>query len=108
MQTQEHINVRLSDPETSHIASREVKPVLQNRAQQFIDGLKILKQATSNEVARQVAPNSYGVFNTIRRRASDLERDGVIHVVGTRRCSVTNRTASVYAITEDCDGPGSD
>lgn len=75
---------RVSDPETSQCAAVETTAKLTQRCQQFLDGLRILGQATANEVAVFVAGGNIGLVGSIRRRASDLHRDGVIEIVDHR------------------------
>lgn len=90
---------RVSDPATSKIAADEIKPKLTERCQQFLDGLQVLGTATANEVAKQVAPDDFGLFGSIRRRASDLHKAGVIEVIDRRACGVTGKFVSVYGVT---------
>ncbi len=73
------------------------------RCKQFLDGLRQLKQATANEVGALVARDNTGLVGSIRRRASDLHRDGLIRVVGRRNCKVTGKPVTVYErqVTKD-------
>lgn len=89
---------RQSDPVTSKIAANELK--LTVRCNQFLHALRKLGRATANEVAQQVAPDNPGLFGSIRRRASDLHKMGIIRVVERRRCRVTNKFVSVYEVIE--------
>lgn len=89
---------RASDPVTSKIAADEIKPKLTLRCQQFLGALEKLGTATANEVAKQVAPDDFGLFGSIRRRASDLHKAGVIEVVNRRACGVTGKFVSVYGV----------
>jgi hypothetical protein len=91
---------RTSDPETSKCAAIETKSKLTQRCQQFLDGLRILGQATANEVAVFVAGNNIGLVGSIRRRASDLQAMGLIRVIDRRKCKVTGKAVTVYETTE--------
>ena len=89
---------RASDPETSKFAAVETQAKLTMRCQQFLDGLRILGQATANEVAVHVAGGNIGLVGSIRRRASDLHAAGLIRVVNRRECKVTGKSVSAYEI----------
>ncbi len=91
---------RPSDPVTSKIAADEIKPKLTLRCNQFLHALEKLGQATANEVAKQVAPDDFGLFGSIRRRASDLHKAGVIQIVDRRACGVTGKFVSVYGVSK--------
>lgn len=90
---------RKSDPITSKIAASQVQ--LTTRCKQFLNALRKCGRATANEVAQQVAPDNPGLFGSIRRRASDLHKIGIIRVVERRRCRVTNKYVSVYEVVND-------
>jgi hypothetical protein len=87
---------RPSDPMPSHQAAADVGKVLTELQQQFLAGLRELGQATANEVAAHVA-QEFARRNTLRRRASDLV-DKQIRAVGTRKCRITGRPATVYEL----------
>lgn len=91
---------RQCDPSTSRKAASEIKAKLPNRFEQFLTGLRALGQATSNEVAEHVAPGNFGLFGSVRRRASDALARGMIRVVGKRPCKVTGKEANVYEVSE--------
>ena len=89
---------RVSDPETSRQAAREIDPKLTIRCQQFLSGLLQLGQATANEVGVHVAGSNVGLIGSIRRRASDLYADGLIRIVDRRECRVTGKRVHVYEV----------
>lgn len=91
-------HARATDPIPSEIAAQDVAPKLTLRCNQFLTALKKLGRATANEVAMQVAPDNPGLFGSIRRRASDLDKLGVIAVVDRRACGVTGKYVSVYEV----------
>lgn len=87
---------RFNDPETSIAAAEDVLPRLNQRCQQFLAALRVLKQATAKEAAMHACPANYAQCETVRPRASDLQRMGLIVIVGQRRCQVSGKTVSVY------------
>jgi hypothetical protein len=89
---------RVNDPETSQLSAIETTAKLTQRCQQFLDGLRLLGQATANEVAVFVAGQNIGLVGSIRRRASDLQAKGVIRIVDRRECQVTGKRVHVYEI----------
>jgi hypothetical protein len=92
---------RKTDPQTSVAAANEIKPKITQRCQQFMEALEKLGSATANEVAQQASPDNIGLFGSIRRRASDLHGWGKITIVARRKCEVTGKPVSVYAIVKD-------
>ena len=87
---------RSSDPQTSIEAAEDILPRLGLRCQQFLTALRALKQATAKEAAMAACPNDYAQCETVRRRASDLHRQGIIMVVGQCQCRVSGKRVSVY------------
>lgn len=83
---------RRSDPATSKIAAEEVEPRLSGYRLVFANRLLTLGAATAQEVAQGC--------ESIRKRAKELQRRGIIEVVGTRPCRITGRTASVYRVKD--------
>ena len=91
---------RTSDPPTSQLSAIETTAKLTQRCQQFLGGLRILGQATANEVAVFVAGGNIGLVGSIRRRASDLQAKGIIEIVDRRECRVTGKRVHVYETTD--------
>lgn len=87
---------RTSDPETSVEAAAGIVPKLNNRCRQFLEALKALGQATAKEAGMHACPDDYAQCETVRRRSSDLQRMGVIVIVGQRVCRISGKKASVY------------
>ncbi|MFN7841033.1 MAG: hypothetical protein ACK5YR_23265 [Pirellula sp.] len=87
---------RSSDPQSSVEAAADITPRLNQRCQQFLRSLRALGKATAKEAAVHACPDDYAQCETIRRRASDLHRDGFIIVVGRRRCKISGKPVSVY------------
>lgn len=90
---------RRTDPETSHIAAGELQPRLSGLRLQFVNALKQLGKATANEVAASVTCDPH-VAQSIRKRAKEIERAGLIRVVSVRQCKQTGSKASVYEVTQ--------
>jgi hypothetical protein len=92
---------RSSDPLPSDLAAKKVRIRIGDLHHEFMDALRKLGQATSNEVAASVS-SDYSRINSLRRRASDLVQEGLIRNVGRRTCTVTGNSATVY----QCVYPG--
>jgi CO dehydrogenase nickel-insertion accessory protein CooC1 len=87
---------RSSDPETSKQAAADIAVVLNKLEKDFLEALKELTEATSNEVAAKVSGDNFARRNSIRRRASDLMAKRLIEAVGNRVCKVSGKKATVY------------
>lgn len=83
---------RFTDPATSRMAAEGVADSLNGLRAQFVERLKVLKQATANEVA---CGNE-----SLRKRARECQRLGVIKEVGVRACSVTGKQATVWEVAK--------
>lgn len=87
---------RTSDPQTSIEAAHDIMPRLGQRCQQFLAALRSLGQATAKEAGMHACPDDYAQCETVRRRSSDLQRMGVIVIVGQRVCRISGKKATVY------------
>jgi hypothetical protein len=94
---------RPSDPETSQISAKATAAILTHKQAEFFAALQSLGKGTAAEVAAQAVPLEVGQIvsvmckrETIRKRASELVKAGLVRVVGAKVCSVTNNMASVY------------
>ena len=81
---------RRTDPDTSHEAAAKLKTDTLRSI--FLERLKKLGEATANEVAQG--------DESVRKRCKELLDDGLIIVVGKRRCRVTNNTARTFRVNE--------
>lgn len=90
----DHASVaRRSDPVTSQIAAANVEPQLNGLRAQFVERLRqIGEPSTAQEIS--------GGSESIRKRAKECLRLGVVRDAGTRRCRVTGKVATVYWLTE--------
>ena len=80
---------RATDSETSHVAAVEVEPKLTCMRAEFVRRLKAIGYpATAQEIAQGC--------ETIRKRALECVRLGLVVEAGTRRCNVTGKNAKVY------------
>lgn len=85
--------VRRTDPETSREAAANIEEKIRGLRLRFMQRLEELGgEATAQEVGNGYEP--------LRRRASDLHKDGVIEVIGTRRCKRTGSNAQLYRKTK--------
>lgn len=88
---------RASDPATSTEAAESVLPKLAGLRLEFIRGLAACGgSATANEVARAVT-DDHSHRESIRKRAGECKRLGMIADIGSRVCTVTGNRATVYA-----------
>jgi hypothetical protein len=94
---------RQSDPVTSQVAAEEVRPKIGQLQQAFLAALAAIgKPATANEVgARAVAMGLAGNAESVRKRSAEVERAGMIRVVGIQRCSVTGKLAESWQPTSN-------
>ena len=81
---------RFSDPATSRMGAESVAASLTGFRLLFVQRLKELGQATANEFA---AGNE-----SIRKRARECERLGLIRECGARPCRVTGKQATVWEV----------
>lgn len=79
--------VRTSDKATSHEAAAHIEPKLTTLQDEFMRRLGVGGK-TANEVARG--------DESIRKRALELVRKGVLEELEPRPCGVTGRKATVY------------
>jgi hypothetical protein len=78
---------RASDPPTSHAGAAHIEPKLNDLQREFMRRLGVGGK-TANEVARGQ--------ESIRKRAKELVRQGVLVELEPRRCGVTGKVATVY------------
>jgi predicted transcriptional regulator len=85
-------------PETSHEAHKSMtKDLLSKHHTQIIDALKILKKATSEEIAIFL---NWDDKNRSARRMSELEREQIIYKPGEKRKTKYGRNAFVYELVK--------
>lgn len=92
---------RQSDPVTSQAAAEEVRPKVNQLQQAFLAALAAIgKPATANEVgAKAVAMALAGNAESVRKRSAEVERAGMIRVVGIQRCGLTGKLAEAWVTT---------
>jgi len=83
---------RTTDPATSQIAAREIAPSLSGYRAMFVERLRELGEATANEVS--------GGNESIRKRARECQRLGLIVEAGTRACRNTGKQATVWKVSQ--------
>ena len=81
---------RDADPQTSHQGVEYIQPELGALQSEFVRRLSELGEATAQEVAAG--------RESIRKRAKECERLGVVISTGTRRCRVTGQNATTYRV----------
>jgi len=87
---------RITDPAPSIEAAKDTANVLTQRRRQFLEALKRLGTATANEVAELACEGNYSLRESIRKRAHELVRLGLVDQVGLKRCSVSGREVAAY------------
>jgi hypothetical protein len=89
---------RPDDPATSAAAAESISPKLAGLRLEFVRGLAACGgSATANEVARAVT-DDHSHRESIRKRAGECKRLGLIADIGSRVCTVTGNRATVYAV----------
>ena len=85
---------RASDPPTSKIAAEDVKPKLSGLREAFVLALADLGggPATAREVGERAKEMGlHGEVESVRKRAAELERAGLIDFTELKRCSHTGK-----------------
>jgi hypothetical protein len=93
---------RQDDPPTSKAAAEDIRPSIGKLQAAFLAALKDLGGArTAREIAERA--RELGLHRepeSIRKRAAELEDMRLIQVVEVRRCSITNKVAETWRLTE--------
>lgn len=98
---------RSSDDMTSHRSAVGVVPCLASLQHRFVDALIALgKPSTAVEVAASIE-RDHVARETLRKRAGELLKAGLIREVGRRACSITHAMAREFVVAgwkcPDCD-----
>ena len=94
---------RASDPPTSQAAAEDIRPKLSGLREAFVLALADLGggPATAREIGERAREMGlHRETESIRKRSAELEELRLIQVVEVRRCSVTNRPAEVWKVSE--------
>jgi hypothetical protein len=91
---------RAVDPETSHLAARQVDR--QQLMRHFVAAVAGLGKCTAAEVRQFYVDAGLTIdrAESIRKRASEAAKAGQVRICGRRRCQVTNNFATVYEVTQ--------
>ena len=87
--------VRVTDPQPSVEAAVVIAPKLTELQAAFMAELRTIGPSTANEVAESISTN-FARRNSLRRRASDLVKLGLVVAQQSRICRVSGRSATVY------------
>ena len=82
---------RTTDPITSHVAAVDASTKLSGWKAEFISRLR---QRGTPSTASEVANGN----ESIRKRAGELERNGLIAAVGVKTCERTGKLATIYRV----------
>ena len=86
---------RRDDPETSKIAAEKVDA---NKLQLVF--VRRLSRLGRPSTANEIAVGGHGVVEeSVRKRADECLRKGLVRVAGQRRCSVTGSMARTFELT---------
>jgi hypothetical protein len=89
---------RSCDPETSRESAVETKLVATGLRLVFVHQVREHGPCTANEAVESFENNHYA--ESVRKRAGECEKLGLVRVIGTRACKVTGRSAQVYEVIE--------
>jgi hypothetical protein len=91
---------RVGDPVTSRAAAEEIRPKIGQLQAAFLAALTAIgKPATANEVgAKAVAMGLAVNAESVRKRSAEVERAGMVMVVGIDRCGVTGKLAEKWQL----------
>ena len=88
---------RNNDKQTSHVAAAKVEPKLTAMQYEFVHCLRQLGvPGTAQEIASMTTPD---IRESVRKRAAECVRLGLVKEAGERKCSVTGNLATVYWVT---------
>jgi hypothetical protein len=89
---------RASDPITSKQSSAETKLVVTGLRLVFVHQVREHGPCTANEAVEAFENPHYA--ESVRKRASECLRLGLVRVAGSRACRVTGKSAQVYEVVE--------
>ena len=93
---------RTTDPSTSHLGAAHIAPKRMGLRAAFIQALEAIGPSTANEIARYAVQRGVAAnAESVRKRASELIRDGLIKLGPSRECSVTGQSAGTVELTYD-------
>lgn len=85
---------RTTDPETSRESAVKVSEKVTRLRAEFVSCLRAIGHpATAQEVAATVAVANR---ESVRKRAAECVKAGLVKEMGTKKCSVTGQRATVY------------
>ena len=93
-------HARSSDKQTSHEGAAHAVTVLNERCAEFLAALTKIGSATAKEVANEVYPNCHSRFDSVRRRAIDLVKLGLVRECDPRPCKLSGKKATVYEVVK--------
>ncbi len=89
---------RSRDKKTAIQSAKEIIEHLPERRRQFLVGLAAIGGVgTAREVAAAIS-NSVSLHDSIRRRATDMARLGLVEEIEPRECRISGKKVTVYRI----------
>ena len=87
--------------ETRRMSYDQIKPKIGKKQQECINGLKVLKEATANELAIYLFRLGLTPFfnrNYVHPRLNELVWHGKVKIIGKRKDSTSGRLSAVYML----------
>lgn len=88
---------RTTDPQESHEAARVIRPNLPKLRRMFVESCRQLGGGTAQEIAWHATTDAT-VRESIRKRATECVRDGLVYRSVQRQCKVTGQVARVFVV----------
>ena len=85
--------------ETRREAHEAIKPKKESRKSLILGALSNMMQASANDIARALNHAGYIPYpdrNFVQPRLNELEKTGMVEVVGKKKDPFTGRTVAVY------------
>lgn len=94
------MTARTTDPATSHLGAAYIDGKLPGLRDAFMQCLRILGPSTANEIARHAVTSGIAAnAESVRKRAGELMRDGLIERGPERYCEVTKQLAGTMRLS---------
>lgn len=90
---------RATDPVESQDSARYIKPNLPKLRRMFVDSCRALNGGTAQEIAWHATTDAT-LRESVRKRATECVRDGLVYRSVQRQCKVTGQVARVFQVVE--------
>lgn len=89
---------RATDPNTSREAAADVAPKRGVLQQRFVEAVRELGEATASEAASLAVQHHGGLCESVRKRATEALRLGLVEVAGERPCAISGKPCTTYRV----------